>query len=132
MRSSSEQNPTDTGTACRINEKQIVASLQKENNDGTPSALRKTVGSSDEYEASANELRNQVKDSMQSPTPCKKQKLRCNPVKKEGASYSSLLSLMPSRMSLRTLITPQVRLTLMCVCMCDKQSFYCVDRYKDT
>jgi hypothetical protein len=99
--SDTEQNPA----VSKKLEKKLRFSLQPEKEVIEPPDLLETV--SDETHASEN----QVKDLLHSPTPCKKQ--RRHSVKEGAVSYSSVLSLMPSRLSLRTLISPQVRLILL-------------------
>jgi hypothetical protein len=103
-------------------EQQIQSSTQPEEVYKPPDPLEANARSGDSQHVAEKQLvlRNQAKDLLHSPAPSKKQR-RDSTGMKGGVSYSSVLSLMPSRMSLRTLITPQVRLVGCCVvrvCLC--------------
>jgi hypothetical protein len=102
----SEQDPA----ASRKLEKDIQSSSLRKDVNKPPEDLVETAIGDDSQNASENrnQLRNQAKESLHSSTPNKKQR-RDSIRAGAGVSYSSVLSLMPSRMSLRTLITPQVR-----------------------
>jgi hypothetical protein len=101
--SDTEQNPAVSNKL----EKKIRSSCLQPPEEvyEAPPDLRENV--SDDTRASEK----QAEDLLHSPTPSKKQ--RRSPAKEGGVSYSSVLSLMPSRLSLRTLISPQVRLILL-------------------
>jgi hypothetical protein len=116
--------------ASRKLEKQIRSSAQPEEDYKPPDPLE-TAASSGASHATENQLRNQAKDLLHSSKPSKKQ--RRVSIKEGGVSYSSVLSLKPSRMSLRTLITPQVRrlCCFSCVRVVQKSCFR-ADRDKDT
>ena len=96
-------------------ERKIRSSAQPEE---VPDPLETNARSDDSHVAENQLVRNQTKDSLHSRSPSKKQR-RDSTGMKGGISYSSVLSLMPSRMSLRTLITPQVSIICCCfVCVC--------------
>jgi hypothetical protein len=117
----SEQNLA----ASRKLEKKIRSSAPPEEVTKPPDL--ETKAHSDDSHASENQpARNQATNLLHSPIPSKKQR-RDSTGMNGGVSYSSVLSLMPSRMSLRTLITPQVRLIgccFVCLYVCGREELF--------